>query len=295
MRFKSASAALLVGVMVVLAIPGASFAAADDTDLTEELRAVAPDLAAEIAPESTTSTTLDGVTATATADKITIASDAGAVSLTAKQPGEASSIESVLLNDASALFAIRLDNETAPRAYDFELQLPSDATIEELETGGYMYMNANGDRIGGTAPPWARDAEGRDVPTWFTLSEGVLTQHVDLDALNDVSYPVIADPYQGNWLVESAWVTNQGGSDYVVRAVPTTYGRYASGAAILSYHSADLRARLGSLAYRVIPTIENQFHCHVVYNSSGGGSTYDMESWRPDIWWWLQAAAGCNP
>ncbi|QEW00615.1 DUF2599 domain-containing protein [Microbacterium caowuchunii] len=295
MRFKASAATLLAGTLVVLSVPTASFADNDSPDLIDELRVVAPDLAEAAAPEGVTASTVEDVTASVTSDTITIASEAGEFRLTAEDPGDGSTVDSVLLDDASALFAIRIESDIAPRAYDFTLDLPDNAIVDDIEDGGYMYLNASGEFIGGTAAPWARDAEGKDIPTWFTLEGNQLTQHVDLDAVADIVYPVIADPYQGSWLVESAYVTSQSGSDYVVRAVPTQFGRYSSGAAILSYHSADLRARLGSNASKVISTIENQFHCHVVYNYAGGGPTYDMESWRADVWWWLQAAVGCNP
>jgi hypothetical protein len=43
------------------------------------------------------------------------------------------------------------------------------------------------------APPWAKDASGRSLPTWYVLdaSRRVLTQHVDTAG---ATYPVVADP-----------------------------------------------------------------------------------------------------
>jgi hypothetical protein len=55
--------------------------------------------------------------------------------------------------------------------------------------------------------------------------------------------------------------------------------------------------KLGSLAYKVTVTIDNQFICHVNYGWLGGGATYNMESWRPNIHWIIQGnpVTKCNP
>lgn len=41
--------------------------------------------------------------------------------------------------------------------------------------------------------PWAKDAEGKDVETWFTTDGQSLTQHVKHD-VEGIVYPVTADP-----------------------------------------------------------------------------------------------------
>lgn len=293
MRLRSIIAASLV-VSIAVTTPQAA-SAENEADTIEELRAAAPEIAEMIAPSAVSSTSVGDVDATVEDDTISISSDSGRISLTAEETGASSEVKAVLLDDASALFAIRIDDATAPRTYDFALDLPSDATAELLEGGAMAYLSSKGEYLGGVAEPWAKDAIGQEIPTWFTYADGVLTQHVDIDAVEDVVYPLVADPYLGKWLVESAYVTNQGGSKYVVRAVPTAFGRQNNALGTYKFHTADLKARLGTNANKVTSTILNQFHCHVAANGSGGGATYDMESWRPDVFWWVQVAQGCNP
>lgn len=293
-----ASAAAFAAVAVILGgtIPASAEDAPDDSTIVEQLTEAAPELRGDIVTTDPASTEVDGATATTGSDEITIESPAGEFTVTALATGEHSEIETVLLENAEALFAIRLDNAEAPRSYDFSVDLPEGATVTELEDGGYFYHSADGTYLGGTAAPWAKDANGVDIPTSFSFSEGVLTQHVNVDAVENVAYPVIADPLNGYWLVQSAWVTYQSNPLYfVVNAVPTDYGRSNRGAIYLAQHTADLKAKLGTLANKVTPSIENQFHCHVVYNWVGGGATYNMESWRPNIWYWVQSAQECNP
>lgn len=47
--------------------------------------------------------------------------------------------------------------------------------------------------FGRIASPWATDADGEDVPTYYTVDEGTIVQHVEVD--DDTSYPVVADPH----------------------------------------------------------------------------------------------------
>src|SRR5690606_16170262 len=46
------------------------------------------------------------------------------------------------------------------------------------------------------AEPWATDSAGKPLKTWFSWSEGLLTQHVDLEDPR-ITYPVLLDPYWG--------------------------------------------------------------------------------------------------
>ena len=50
--------------------------------------------------------------------------------------------------------------------------------------------------------PWAKDAEGKDVKTWFTTDGKTLTQHVKHDVVGIV-YPVTADPVIIPWWIIS--------------------------------------------------------------------------------------------
>jgi hypothetical protein len=167
--------------------------------------------------------------------------------------------------------------------------------VQVAEEGAVLVTGADGSFVGGISKPWARDAFGGEVPTWFTVSGDTVTQHVDLSGVAADAYPVIADPWLGKALLQSAWVTNQGTSAYVVNAVPTAWGRDNITLDTHSSHVAELKQKLGTLAYKVTATIDNQFICHVWNNHLGGGATYNMESWRPNIHWTLQSAVGCNP
>ena len=44
------------------------------------------------------------------------------------------------------------------------------------------------------AAPWAKDANGKNIPTSYEISGTMLTQKVDHAQGDDVTYPVVADP-----------------------------------------------------------------------------------------------------
>lgn len=260
------------------------------------LQEVAPaEVVDAIAPTGLERSVLGDAVASVSEDMITVEDRGKAISLVAPADDMSSSIEAILMEGASALFAITAHDKSAPSSYDFELVTPPDSTAALSEDGSVVVTDEDGAFLGGVAAPWARDASGSEIDTWFTLHDNVLTQHLDVTGADEVVYPVIADPWLGKPLISSAWVTDQGTSNYVVNAVPTAWGRQNTSLDTHFSHVAELKQKLGSQAYRVTATIDNQFICHVFNQGVGGGATYNMESWRGNMHWTLQTVWGCNP
>lgn len=304
MKHRNLAAISAVGAIALcVSLSAPAWAASNDQENAEAvslLVAAQPALADSIVAAATDSTERQGVEVTVAQNVVTLDSNEGAISVEAPAATSSSSVTPVLLENAEALFAIQLDRADAPTEYDFRVDLPGGGTHEFLENGGLIFKNDAGEYIGGVAPPWAKDVNGNQVPTWFTYENHTLTQHVDTAGLDASAFPVIADPYMGKWLISAAWVTSQGGSDYVINATPTQYGRdlgSQGGSAYFSYHLADLKSRLGSNASLINESIENQFYCNVAFNKQGGGETYNLESWRPSHGWnsLPQIWTHCNP
>jgi hypothetical protein len=100
-----------------------------------------------------------------------------------------------------------IKSDTADRSFDYALpdgvkaELRSDGRIElteqvevEVDKGEAEISKI----VGYVETAWAIDAAGRDVPTFYEIEDGVLTQHVQTDAAT--TYPVVADP---QWSVTS--------------------------------------------------------------------------------------------
>lgn len=75
----------------------------------------------------------------------------------------------------------------------FTLDLPSGASLI-ADGGGFNIVVDTGETnitLGQVEAPWAVDAKGKELPTSYSWSNGVLTQTVDTAG---AAYPIVADP-----------------------------------------------------------------------------------------------------
>jgi hypothetical protein len=90
-----------------------------------------------------------------------------------------------------------LHSDRAQDDFRYNVALPEGATLEsDAESGGAWILDGSGEKYAFLAPAWATDANGVDVPTWYSIEGDDLVQYVDHSA-GDYSYPIVADP---NWL-----------------------------------------------------------------------------------------------
>ncbi|MEN2737891.1 hypothetical protein ABCS02_08880 [Microbacterium sp. X-17] len=89
----------------------------------------------------------------------------------------------------------------APTRYGYEVSLGEGQRLELLDEGGALVVNTDGSAAAAVSAPWAKDANGRDVPTHYELAGNALVQVIDHASVSDVAYPVVADPI---WL--APWV-----------------------------------------------------------------------------------------
>jgi len=85
---------------------------------------------------------------------------------------------------------------------DGSVSLLKQITVTDPESG----QELTGTMLAGTiAAPWARDAAGRDLRTWYEVDGSVLTQVVK-HRVGGVTYPVVADPEASqSWLNRYIW------------------------------------------------------------------------------------------
>jgi hypothetical protein len=96
-----------------------------------------------------------------------------------------------------------LRDASAPSSFDYDLSLPTGALLSMSDDGGAVITGSDGSPLATVAAPWAADANGRSVPTHYTVVDGTLTQVVDRTA-GDFSYPIVADPSILWWVVTIA-------------------------------------------------------------------------------------------
>ena len=78
-------------------------------------------------------------------------------------------------------------------ATSFSIDLPANTALEPYGTGFRVvgYANATTVMFGEIGAPWAVDAKGKKLPTWYELSGKTLTQQISTDG---ATYPIVADP-----------------------------------------------------------------------------------------------------
>lgn len=74
-------------------------------------------------------------------------------------------------------------------AYDFDL--PADSQLVKQPGGSVEILDEEGQSLATIRQPWARDADGKTLPTTYKVDGDKLTQQVDT---SDATFPVVADP-----------------------------------------------------------------------------------------------------
>lgn len=91
-----------------------------------------------------------------------------------------------------------IDNTNAPLEYTYGIATPEGGTVELTQDGGAIVLNEVGETLAVIDTPWATDANGMGIATWYTTDGHNLTQHI-IHNVEGVSYPVTADPSWLSW------------------------------------------------------------------------------------------------
>jgi hypothetical protein len=81
----------------------------------------------------------------------------------------------------------------APVQYEYDLDVPEGGQVVDASGGAFAVLEASGEPLALILPLWAKDANGTDVATRYTLDGNTLVQTVD-HTQPGLAYPVVADP-----------------------------------------------------------------------------------------------------
>ena len=116
---------------------------------------------------------------------------------------------------------INIKNSEAPKSYNFPIEIAKGYSLKINTQGGIDIINDKGQIESGILPPWAKDAEGKDIKTWYTLNGNTLIQHIDT---TNAVYPILADPvYCLQYVAWSGWIRR--GSEESLSILPTSCAR----------------------------------------------------------------------
>ena len=231
--------ALLLGVTLVATSGTAAMAA---TTATPDVSAIDQVLATSPTSESVAS--LDAQAAAVDGNVVTVGSGDSPVAVTvpvSEQPNVAIeeglvsladdssySIVPTVIEDGSVAIHSVLNSAEAPRAFDYILGLQAGAVVQVDEaSGSATALNADGSVAVMVAAPWATDANGRSIPTHYSVSGHTLTQHVEVTA--ESAFPVVADPWLGVELVAAYSFNFVSGSGWRLNVDPTLWARGYTG------------------------------------------------------------------
>jgi hypothetical protein len=125
-------------------------------------------------------------------------------------------------NDGSVRMLTVIDNPNAPTTYDYKISVPNGGHIQLTKDQGAVVLSDNGEVISYVQSPWAKDAKGKKIRTWFTTDGLTLTQHVKHN-VRGVTYPVVADPWFWDYLGCILGIGVPIGAALVIYAVPATW------------------------------------------------------------------------
>lgn len=141
----------------------------------------------------------DGTTRTVSSGGMTVYQVTDTAASTVVQP-----------TDSGARFMTVISGPFAPSDYRYNLDVPAGGSVVQNPDGSISVRDEQGDQVAGIAPPWATDANGKSLPTSYSVDGTEITQHV---TLGGAAFPVVADPAV---TVDCGWITR---SYYLSRAV----------------------------------------------------------------------------
>ncbi|MEA5455521.1 DUF2599 domain-containing protein [Sinomonas sp. JGH33] len=151
--------------------------------------------------------------------------------------------------------------------------------------------------MGGFSAPWAKDANGAKVATHYEVRSDGLAQIIEHRGAN-VAYPVVADPYFGFDLIQSArWVSHAEG--WTLEVAPTGWARWNAGSFLVGVYGWD--ELYSKYRYRGLDTnlagMRDQYICHqqVVAVRAPRKATWNLDEWRPSVGYFQTVAQQCNP
>jgi hypothetical protein len=194
----------------------------------------------------------------------------------------------VIIDDGSLAVHTIIESADSPTRYEYPLDLMAGDTAALDPNGAIVILSADGDFQFAIGAPWARDANGANVPTRYELTGNVLTQIVDLTEA--FVFPVVADPTIGGYYMASySWNT---ALDRITITPTFAGGTFPSGV-VATYGWIELINKTS----RVNRTTYNQqFNCHAGFNTLlwAAGQTWDLEGWRVPSGPWGAISNPCN-
>jgi hypothetical protein len=223
----------------------------------------------------------------------------------------------IIKQDGSLQIVSEIQNPQASSNLIYEFNLPhSMRLVSDIDSGLILIVDAAGAMVGGIAPAWAIDADGKQVKSWYELHGNTVSQKIDT-TMSGITYPIIADPWLGFDLISnSTWAATLNPPDKyapTLNVYPSEWGRVV--AAATTFPLGDLtKIALDSMAVRAgwdetlaktaksatrnpnTQSMYHQFECHFFYVSKRAPNkvSWNLDLKRRDANFVDQALNNCN-
>ncbi|MGO4592323.1 hypothetical protein AB4Z18_00745 [Leifsonia sp. 2TAF2] len=147
------------------------------------------------------------------ADQASTAADSQKTGVLVYDNNNGSSTVPVTHTDGTLQISTVIENASAPKRYDYPMSVPEGASLTQDANGTVAVVTADGSPLSVFGEAWAKDANGKAVPTHYEVHGNTLTQVVEFS--QTTAFPVVADPSTG---VYSYICILQNGSSYVIAA-----------------------------------------------------------------------------
>lgn len=108
-------------------------------------------------------------------------------------PGTDGSANAVVPTNDGVQMLTTIKNRYAPTRYTYQVNVPTGGEVKVSDNGTAAVFDAKGNIITAITAPWAKDANGKTVPTHYETDGKSLTQIVEHNT-GAFAYPVVADP-----------------------------------------------------------------------------------------------------
>ncbi len=194
---------------------------------------------------------------------------------------------------------IKIDSKDSDEYYDFPLELPVGYYLAQDNFGNITIRNRKGNVLAYIPNPWAKDADGNDIPTHYTIEGTTLRQHVDIGKAT--LFPVVADPIWCGAAIKSVkWIERGGSYPWSASVTPTSCGAWLGGGfqsgawqELLDKtpKSSHWNKKSGTSEYW---SMYNQYFCHADW-AGGFKAPWNLEPARPNVGYSKTVSALCNP
>lgn len=227
------------------------------------------------------------------------------------------------INPAALQLVITLDSSSAATEYTFKFaDVAEIVSVSQGDTVVHQLVNSSGSTLGWLSSPWAFDAIGNQVKTYYKFSGGKVVQVIDTSD-DEIVYPVTADPFLFIDLISDVNIWYQGitrnlkiavspwmGVQYIgIIAPPWGYTAAVEVAQSFGWQEVlvKIQTKYGITARNFITsksTYKNQWDCHALGAPAIFGATligedksptWDLEGYRSsttNLATWINT--GCN-